>query len=758
MLPEEIRENPKQFAKEVKGWGIKHLHNIELQVKPIPFAHQIKGYMIATTLKSCGLFFDPGLGKTLVAMATIGHRAAAHQVHRALIVAPLSVTAVWQEQYEEHANYCIDYDLYLLDHRKVDERLDILKQLVAMRKKNKKDTATGKRLEIVITNYDSLRKMEPDLLKWKPDMIVADESQMIKNRQADRTKTMWKLGKLAEYKLILTGTPVTETPLDFWSQYRFLDPSIFGKRYKDFEENFAVKGGFGGFQIKRYKNLKGLARQAYSIGYRVAKKDALDLPPVIDMVRYCYLDKSSQKIYNDMEKERLIKFLGGPEADAPIVLTALLRMRQITGGFLKREDGSYVNTGQEKLNILREVLDELPEEKKIVIFATFTPEIKAIKKVVKETGRSVEELSGEVKTKDRKALRNRFQKEDLQVLVVQTAAGGVGIDLYAADTGIFYSHDPSFSKTEQAKGRLDRVGQSGDNVTFIHLLARGTIDEIIYEALQKKKNLFELVLDKYNISKEDRVMAKKHSKKQKFDRKRAAPTEKEDQEMVERLKKLKNDIEENGEVEEKGGEKKVSKKKGGKKKVKEEVVEETVQTEDAELVTVKDLADEVGVSPTVLRKKLRSMDLEKPSGRWEWPEDHPDLDVIKAEFSEEEEEEKPKKKASKKKAKKKPEPEPEPEPEEEEDDEEDEELDDEESDEEEDEEQDEADDEELDEEDDEDDWEEVDYEEMDKTELKELCNERDIHLSKKAKKSEMVDKLIAWDNARFEEEEAELEE
>jgi len=741
-VPVGTLDNPREFVKLVKkGWEAYPVDHVELQVRPEPFEHQKRGYLIAKSLPNCGLFFDPGLGKTLVAMAVIARRACDAEVNRVLIVAPLSVLAVWEEQFEEHAFFSCDYDLYLLDHNKVEDRNKVLRQLTKSRSPNNLfPTASGDtKLEVVVTNYDSLVKMEDDIRKWKPDMIVADESQAIKNRKALRTKCMWRLGKLASYKLILTGTPITETPLDFWAQYKFLDPNVFGKRYKDFESQYAVMGGFGGFQVKKYKNLKQLARQAYSIGYRVAKEDAIDLPPTTDMVRYCYLKKESWKIYQEMEKERLIKFLGGSSSDAPIVLTALLRMQQITGGFLKREDDTYVETGREKLDTLKEVLDEFPKGKKIVIFARFTPEIKAIKEVVKETGRSVEELSGEVKVKSRKSLRNRFQnQDDPEVLVVQIAAGGVGIDLFAADTAIFYSHDPSFSKTLQAKGRLDRVGQSGEKVTFIHLLARGTIDETIYQALQEKRDLFELVMDKYIKKEELSEMSKKHTKKQKFERKRAAPTEQEEKQMTERLKKLKNDIEETTPIEEEGGKKTVAKKKKGGKK--QAVVEETVQVEDANPITVKDLADEFGITPTVLRKKLRSLKIEKPGGRWEWPEDHPDLeDIRNALAGEDEEEEKPKPK--KKSKKKQPEPEPEPEEDEEEDDEDEEEEEDEDED-----------------EDEEDDLDDVDYEEMDNAELKELCREREINLSKKPKKSEMVEKLIAWDNTKFEEDEAEEDE
>jgi len=666
-------ENPTQFVKLVKDRNKYQAGHVELPVKLKPFDHQKRGYLIARTQPNCGLFFDPGLGKTLVAMAVIGMRAQLHEVHRVLIVAPLSVVAVWEEQFEEHANFAINYDLHVLDHRQVGERIKIIDRLTDLRKQNSGYTASSNRLEILVTNYDSLTKMEQSIRKWDPDMIVADESQMFKNREADRTKCMWRLGKLSSYKLILTGTPVTESPLDFWAQYKFLDPTVFGKKYKDFENRYAVRGGYGGFQIKRYKNLKQLSSQAYSIGYRVAKEDAIDLPPVTDMIRYCYLKKPSRKIYQEMEKERLIKFLGGPDADASIVLTSLLRLQQITGGFLKREDGTYVNCGDEKLNLLKEILNELPAKKKVVIFAKFRPEIAAIKEVVKETGRSVDELSGSTTTKRRKKLRDEFQnEEDPEVLVVQIAAGGVGIDLFAADTGIFYSHDSSFSKTLQAKGRLDRVGQSGEKVTFIHLLARGTIDETIYEALQKKLDLFELVMDRY-MRKEEVGMSKKHTKKQKFERSRAAPTEKEEQEMTERLRKIKQDVEgisETDTIEEEGGKNTVKKQKGGKKKQQEAVAvqEETVQTEDANLVTVKELADDLGMTPTVLRKKLRSMKVEKPGGRWEWPEDHPDLPKIRGlgEKDEDDEETPAQAKKRKKAQKQKPETDPEPEPEEEE--------------------------------------------------------------------------------------------
>ena len=216
--------------------------NSSLPVKNIkPFKHQIEAFQIGMTLSQAALLMEQRTGKTLPAIAIAGRRFLNNQVKKLMIIIPLSVLDVWKEQFE-YANF--DYTIIDLIDKKNIYREKILKELV----KNDK-------FQIVIINFESVWRIFKQLKKWGPDMIIVDESQKIKNRKTKQSKAICKIGNEVEYKLILTGTPITQSPLDLWSQYKFLNPDIFPHKFVEFRDRYAVMGGYMGYEIKRYKNL-----------------------------------------------------------------------------------------------------------------------------------------------------------------------------------------------------------------------------------------------------------------------------------------------------------------------------------------------------------------------------------------------------------------------------------------------------------------------------------------------------------------------
>ena len=327
-------------------------------------------------------------------------------------------------------------------------------------------------------------------------MIIADEMQKIKNPRAKQSRAMHKLGDQVRYKQGLTGTPVSQGPLDIWSQYRFLDPDIFGKKFYEFRDRYAVMGGFKGHQVVKFKNLDELSMKAHSIAYRVRKQDTdIDLPPITNQYLYCTLGNEANKYYREMKKEFTVTLNENKgNAHAPIVLTQLLRLQQITGGFLPVEEGKIVQVDSSKLNLLTEVVSDLPLDKKLVIFARFLPEIEAIKEEVTKLGRKLVTLTG--KTKNRGEVISNFQKDPkLTVMVAQIQTGGVGLNLQVADTVIFYSTNFSYIDYDQAKARIHRIGQVSSSVTYIHLVSERTVDEQIFEALDNKKDVADYIVD-----------------------------------------------------------------------------------------------------------------------------------------------------------------------------------------------------------------------------------------------------------------------
>lgn len=467
-----------------------------MPIKTKPFKHQVKAFAVTTALNASALLLEQGCGKTLVAIAAAGHRYIGKKIKRVLIVAPLSVLPVWERQFEQHADF--PFMVTILNEGSGADKALIVDEL---RK------AADPVLQVIVVNYDVIWRSPIDkaLEKFvKHDcLIILDESQRIKNRGTEAAKTCRALGKLTPYKMILTGTPVSQSPADFFSQYRFLDHDIFGDSYTKFQREYLDMGGFGNHEILGYHNLEQLAAKAHSIAYRCTKADCLDLPPTIYQTEYVFLNESTD-IYDTMERDFIVSLDDGTNVQAPVILAQILRLQQIVGGFLPIHDENdptkileYRQIGTEKMDLLKEIVEGLPDGQKVVIFTKFKPELRAIEDMLFKMGKGVLTLSGETPADRRGKICDTFQNDPgCNAIVVNIQTGGSGIDLYAASTAIFYSMDYSYINYAQACARLHRIGQTADHVTYLHLIAKGTIDEQIYEAVSRKGDVAQLVVDK----------------------------------------------------------------------------------------------------------------------------------------------------------------------------------------------------------------------------------------------------------------------
>jgi len=457
-------------------------------IEPIPlkdvqlFQHQIKAYNAALLYPSFAILFEMGLGKSLTAVAIACRRYLRGEINRLLVVAQTSILDVWANEFEKAA---VQYDLKILNDsiEKRKQQLKTFKQNV---------------LQVAVINYEATWRMIDELIAWKPDMVILDESQRIKNPSAQQSKACHKLGDVAKYKLILSGTPIQNSPLDVFSQWKFLDKTIFGTSYYSFRARYAVMGGYGGYQVVDYKNLNELIKKAHSIAIRVTKDEALDLPEQVDEIRYCILEPNAQRIYQDI-KEQSIAELEAGEITVRNVLTKLLRLSQITGGFVNTDDGIRQKVSEAKLAVLDELIDDIvvDNNKKVVIFARFIPEIEAILKLLESKKIQYAWITGEVDIKKRGDEVKRFQEDkNYKVFVAQIQTAGLGITLHAADIAIFYSLDFSYANYQQAKARIHRIGQQ-NKCTYIHLIAKNTVDVKIIKALQKKEEIAKKIMDNW---------------------------------------------------------------------------------------------------------------------------------------------------------------------------------------------------------------------------------------------------------------------
>jgi len=326
-------------------------------------------------------------------------------------------------------------------------------------------------------------------------MVAIDESTTIKNPGAKRTKNILRLSKMCKYRRILTGSPVTKSPLDLYTQCYFLDSFLLDhSSYYTFRTRYALMktANFGGRSVNivvGYHNLDELSEKLKPFSYRVLKDDCLDLPKKTFMKRIIQLTPEQSKVYQQMKKMALAE-LNGKMTTTVNVITQLMRMQQITCGHFKADDGT---TQEIKNNRITELIDTVDEiQGKAVIWAHWRNDIETIvKHLKKEYGdNSVVTYYGDTTTEERQTAIKKMQNPESPVrfLVGTPQTGGYGITLTGASTMIYYSNGYDLEKRQQSEARIDRIGQEKP-MTYIDIIAEGTVDEKIVKSLKKKVNI-----------------------------------------------------------------------------------------------------------------------------------------------------------------------------------------------------------------------------------------------------------------------------
>jgi SNF2 family DNA or RNA helicase len=334
-----------------------------------------------------------------------------------------------------------------------------------------------------------------ELKKWKPDIIIADEAHRLKRPTTKRSRKLYSLGRVAPSKLILTGTPITKNHIDLFGQFKFLDDSIFGTNWGKFKNEYGLWGGYMGYKLLRPRNVKQLRKKIKPITFRVRKEQCFDLPDYVHEIVPVYLDRS-RPLYDEMADQAIVELKSGELVEAPIVLVRLLRLAQMSGGWIRGE-GDYSRVGTEKAAQYKRVLGEMRENEvdKVVVFARFKRELADAAKLSRSLGYRVRLLHGGVPRHKRDLRILEFhESEEPMVFIAQTETGAESIDLTCAHTCVFYSQSQDWGKFEQACSRLHRHGQK-NKVTYYHLLARHTVDEATYIANKGKESLAKFVIN-----------------------------------------------------------------------------------------------------------------------------------------------------------------------------------------------------------------------------------------------------------------------
>lgn len=470
-----------------------------------PYNHQILAFNVAITLPHFACLMEQGCGKSLVMVALIGHWFRLGEVKRVLIFCPSSVIPVWPSEFADFAKYPVN--VFALTETVV-ERENFLYSL------QKSGILEKNIVTAVVTNYEVSWRMQDALTGFKPDMVICDESQRIKNGSSEQAKAIYKISENARHRAICSGTPI-EKPVDYFGQYRFLDPNILGYYFTTFRNRYAHVAGEHDI-IVGYKNLDELTRKVHQIAFRVTKKDALpDMPEKVDQILYFELEKEARKIYDQMEADSIAEIAGYETITANNILAKMLRLSQLTGGFFNAnklsgadDDGSnpklIKQVSKAKLKLLDETLtDLLDQNHKVVVFTRFTPEFLAICDLMAKNKIKFVSMNGNTPASLKKANVDQFQKDpETMVMVANIRCAGLGITLHAAHYAIFYSFGYSLIDYEQAKDRLHRIGQR-DLCTYIHLVAQHTIDVKIVRALQNKREIAKEVVDDWRQYFED---------------------------------------------------------------------------------------------------------------------------------------------------------------------------------------------------------------------------------------------------------------
>ena len=461
--------------------------------KTEPYEHQKDALRKCWNKESFAIFAEMGTGKTKIALDNACILYNKGKIDRLLVVAPKGTYMNWVDQ--EISTHIPDYIEKEVLAWKPSTSAKYQAELKSIRAIN------DFRLKIFVMNVESLSTVkglkQAGLFLIGKSMMIIDESTTIKNPQAKRTKNILALAKESKYRRILTGSPVTQSPMDLWAQMDFLDPEILGQSsFYAFRTKYAVMitataaGGTHKYQkIVKFRNLKNLGEKVSPHSYRILKKDCLDLPEKSFVKREIELSDEQKKAYAEM-KSNATTILKGQSATALNVLTQLIKLHQITCGHMKTDDGEIINLRNSRLDELMQILGETTG--KVIIWANYVHDIRNIERAIKdEYGQdSYCTYYGATKSEDRQNCIKKFQEPSnpVRFFIGNTQTGGYGITLTEASTVIYYSNNYDLEKRIQSEDRAHRIGQTKP-VTYVDIIAEETVDNKIVKALRKKVNI-----------------------------------------------------------------------------------------------------------------------------------------------------------------------------------------------------------------------------------------------------------------------------
>lgn len=468
------------------------------EFKTTPYKNQSEAFEASKDSEFFALFLEMGMGKSKVTIDTIGYLAHNNRINAALIFAPKGVFDNWvKKEIPAHLPGAEDYTVVRWQPN-ITKKFE--REILPLVDPNRRDPHAR---NILVMNTEAMstfkgQRIAELFVQANPNCLVAiDESTHIKNPKAERTKALIRIGRKAKYRRILTGSPVTKSPMDLYSQCDFLQQRALGfKSFYSFQTRYAlmqrrVMGARSFNQIVGFQNLDELTETLSGFSLRQRKRDWLDLPAKIYMPpRKVELTKEQKTAYAQMKKLALARLESGEMVTTQSVLTQIMRLQQIVCGSVTTDEGDVKSLPNNRIKELLNIVEE--SDGKILIWAHFTHDIRAIHDALSnEYGTdSVATYYGATKQADRQRIIETFQDPDsgLRFFVGQPSSGGYGITLTEANTVVYYSNGYNLEHRLQSEDRAHRIGQDAA-VTYVDLVCEDTIDEKILGALRSKVNL-----------------------------------------------------------------------------------------------------------------------------------------------------------------------------------------------------------------------------------------------------------------------------
>jgi len=474
---------------------------MKYQFKRKPRSYQLRALQKALQLGSMAIWFDPGLGKTKVAIDFTAIKMAKEEAKRVIVVCPLSAIGVWEDEFPLD---CPDEYLPTITPvvGDMDDRISILCQPRATEGKH-----------VLIINYDSLRNDKIlELLKdFNAQILIVDEMHYTKNHSAQRSRRVRELRQLATFCLGLTGTPIPKNPLDLFGQFLIINEQIFGGdrgAYKRFRNRYAVMNYRFPSKVDKWLNIDELARKIHAWAYRAKDTECENLPELIVQDIPVYFGSKSKKAYNQMATEMIVELENEERITASMAAVKVMKLQQITGGFIMRKD-EYLDeatgtvkannitfpVGTEKLDVCMDLVNRYVEYHKLIIGCRFVWEINQISEQLTKAGIKHAIIRGGVSADERTRIKREYQDDESLRLIIFQISAATAMTLTAGNIGILYSSTQKWDDYWQWLKRLHREGQTKP-VYILRLIVKGSIDRQVVQSIHEKRDFTDCIIDR----------------------------------------------------------------------------------------------------------------------------------------------------------------------------------------------------------------------------------------------------------------------